>query len=162
MIKNYKELERKIVEMKQKGPDLSTEEDLAIAIMNLVSLEEHFFFTGAKTGKADYYDLMGEVREMRKSLLGRMIERTEGETWCISKHLLASTMRLMEVGGKLRASGKTKEAEETFGFAYKTFNLFFALRLKIMSAPEVIDVAGAEKPMSLDDIMKGLIDCCKE
>ena len=36
--------------------DLSTEEDLAIAIMNLISLEEHFFFTGAKTDKPEYFD----------------------------------------------------------------------------------------------------------
>ena len=31
--------------------DLSLEEDLSVAIMNLVSLEEHFFFSGAKTKK---------------------------------------------------------------------------------------------------------------
>lgn len=43
--------------------DLSSGEDLSIAIMNLVSLEEHFFFTGAKTGKEKYYDLLGKDRK---------------------------------------------------------------------------------------------------
>jgi len=162
MIKNFEELRARVEAAKKSGIDLSTEEDLAIGVMNLVSLEEHFFFTGAKTGKSDYYDLLNEVREMRKKLLARMIEKTEGETWCISKHLLATTMRLMEVGTKLEASGDKKAAAEMFGYAFKTFNLFFALRLKIVSAPEVKDVMDKEKPMSYDDIMKKLVDCCKE
>ena len=29
--------------------DLSSDQDLSIALMNLISLEEHFFFSGAKT-----------------------------------------------------------------------------------------------------------------
>jgi hypothetical protein len=161
-IKNYEELKKKIDAAKKSGADLSTEEDLAIAVMNLVSLEEHFFFTGAKTGKNEYYELLDEVREMRKILLERMISRTEGESWCISKHLLATTMRLMEVGTKLQHGGQKKEAEETFKLAYKAFNLFFALRLKIISGPEVANVMRDEKPMSYDDIVKNLVNCCKE
>lgn len=161
-IQSYEDLLKKVNAVKTSGVDLSTEEDLAIAVMNLVSLEEHFFFTGAKTAKPEYFDMLNEVREMRKTLLGRMISRTEGESWCISKHLLATTMRLMEVGTKLQNGGQKKEAEETFRLAYKAFNLFFALRLKIVSAPEAVEVMGAEKPMSYDDIMKKLVDCCKE
>lgn len=46
---NYEEVLKKIEELKKgKNFDLSTEEDLAVAIMNLISLEEHFFFTGVK------------------------------------------------------------------------------------------------------------------
>ena len=49
---NYEEIMKRVEEFKQgKNLDLSTEEDLAIAIMNLISLEEHFFFTGAKIDK---------------------------------------------------------------------------------------------------------------
>ena len=55
-------LERVEALKKSGGVDLSTEEDLSIAIMNLISLEEHFFFTGAKTDKPEYFDLLGEVR----------------------------------------------------------------------------------------------------
>ena len=41
----------KVEDMKKSGSvDLSTEEDLSLAIMNLISLEEHFFFTASKTG----------------------------------------------------------------------------------------------------------------
>ncbi|MEK7607606.1 MAG: hypothetical protein AAB484_01605 [Patescibacteria group bacterium] len=159
---NFEELKRKVAEAKKSGIDLSTEEDLSIAVMNLLSLEEHFFFTGAKTEKSEYYDLLNETREIRKVLLARMIEKTEGESWCISKHLLATVMRLMEVGTKLQADGKKESAQETFGFAYKIYNIFFALRLKIIKTSDVANMVKAEKPMSFDDIMSGLINCCKE
>ncbi len=39
---------------KQEKMDLSSDQDLSIAIMNLVSIEEHFFFTGAKLDKPEY------------------------------------------------------------------------------------------------------------
>ncbi|MDO8468786.1 MAG: hypothetical protein Q7S29_03455, partial [Candidatus Peribacter sp.] len=54
---------------KQEKMDLSSDQDLSIAIMNLISIEEHFFFTGMKTDAPEYFDLMEEVREMRKALL---------------------------------------------------------------------------------------------
>src|SRR3989338_6484486 len=96
---SFEELQKKVMSLKEnRGVDLSTDEDLSIAVMNLISLEEHFFFSGAKTKKDEYYDMLKEVREMRKILLARMIDKTEGESWCISKHLLGTTMRLMEVG----------------------------------------------------------------
>src|SRR3990167_4036433 len=108
---NIKTLLEKVEQMKKSGTvDLSTEEDLSLAVMNLISLEEHFFFTGVKTKKPEYFDFLGEIRNTRKELLAKMMDKNEGETWCISKHLLATTMRLMEVGTKLNSGGKQKEA----------------------------------------------------
>ena len=160
---SFEELKKKIATLKEnRGVDLSTEEDLSIAVMNLISLEEHFFFYGAKTGKGEYYDMLREVREMRKVLLARMIDKTEAESWCISKHLLATTMRLMEVGTKLESDGKKEDAKQMFTFAYKIYNLFFGLRLKIISMAEVKGTLEKEKPMTYDEIMSKLVDCCKE
>ena len=160
---SFEELKKKIASLKEnRGVDLSTEEDLSIGVMNLISLEEHFFFSGAKTGKDEYYNMLNEVREMRKVLLARMIDKTEGESWCISKHLLATTMRLMEVGTKLQGDGKTKDAKMMFAFAYKAYNLFFGLRLKIINAQDVKNALEKEKPMNFDEIMAKLVDCCKE
>lgn len=158
---NYEEVIKKIEEMKKgKNFDLSTEEDLAIAVMNLISLEEHFFFTGSKTDKPEYFDLLIEVRSVRTKLLARMIDKTEGETWCISKHLLATSMRLFEVGTKLQSDNKKDEAKETFEQAYKMFNMFFALRLKIVNLPK--NSFTENKPMTMKDIMAKLVDCCDE
>jgi hypothetical protein len=154
---------KKIEEMKAQGSlDLSTEEDLAMAIMNLISIEEHFYFTGTKTDKSEYFDLLIEARSIRTKLLARMIDKKEGEVWCISKHLLATSMRLMEVGTKLQKEGKKDEAKEFFDDSYKMFNLFFALRLKIVNLPDMQKMADEEKPMNLKDIMSKLVDCCNE
>ena len=152
----------KIESLKAAGEiDLSMEEDLSIAIMNLISLEEHFFFTGMKTQKDEYFDLLGQTREIRKQLLAKMIDSHEGETWCISKHLLAASMRLMEVGTKLQSSGKKEESKDMFKKAYEVYTLFWALRLKL------INVAGIKKtedalPMTKEDLLSKLVDCCKE
>ncbi len=149
--------------MKKSGTvDLSTEEDLSIAIMNLVSLEEHFFFTAEKTAKDEYFDLLGEIREQRKVLLARMIPRHEGETWCISKHLLAATMRLIEVGTKLHADGKKEEAKNLFDRAYRLYTLFWGLRLKLISTEGLKNVAAKDQPWTLNDIVNKLVDCCDE
>lgn len=145
-----------------KAIDLSTEEDLSIAVMNLISLEEHFFFTGVKTEKPEYFDFLQEVRAIRKELLARLIERHEGETWCITKHLLAATMRLIEVGTKLHSGGKTTEAKEMFARAHKTYTLFWALRLKLIDTGGFKKVAAADKPWTLQDIVNKLVDCCDE
>ena len=161
--KSYEEIIKKMAEVKANGGlDLNTEEDLAMAVAHLISLEEHFYFTGAKTDKPEYYDMLNEVRLMRTKLLARMIDKKEGEVWCISKHLLSASMRLMEVGTKLQKESKTDEAKEFFENAYKMFNLFFALRLKIVNLPDLKDLAKDEKPMTLKDVMGKLVDCCNE
>ena len=110
--------------------DLSSDEDLSIAIMNLISIEEHLFFTAEKVQKSKYVDLLYEVRELRKKLLKQIIKDYEGEVWCISKHLLASSMRLMEVGTKALTKGQKQKAIELFDQSYGLYNLFWMLNLK--------------------------------
>lgn len=171
--KKFDEFLKKIEELKKSGNfDLSLDEDLSIGIMNLVSLEEHFFFTALKTQKDEYLNLLQEVREIRKSLLARMIPQNEGETWCISKHLLASSMRLMEVGTKLQTDGKNDEAKDMFAKAYKIYSIFWAVRLKLVDlsnvkkiedgALNVHDKNKSDKPWTVEDIVTKLVDCCNE
>ena len=161
--KKFKELIEKIEKIKKSGEiDLSTEEDLSLAVMNLISLEEHFFFTGAKTGKDHYFDLLVQVREVRKELLKKLIGKHEGETWCVSKHLLGATMRLMEVGTKLYADGKKGEAKKVYSKAHEIYNLFWGLRLKLINISEIKKTAASEKPWTLKDIVDKLVDCCDE
>ena len=167
------ELIEKTNKLKATGElDLSMEEDLSIAIMNLISLEEHFYFTAEKTGRNEYFDLLNQTREIRKQLLAKMIDRHEGETWCIAKHLLAATMRLMEVGTKLQSSGKKDESRDVFRKAYEVYSLFWALRLKLIDVSDmkkigdnqinIHDKSGSDKPMTKEDIISKLVDCCKE
>lgn len=148
----------------QNNLDLSMEEDLSLAVMNLISLEEHLFFTSQKTKKPIYLDMLDEVRSMRTELLGKMITKGEGETWCVSKHLLATSMRLMEVGTKLRSKGDKGQADEAFARAYRAYSLFWAVRLENENteAPGLESADASQKPWTIDDIVKNLVDCCNE
>lgn len=149
--------------------DLSSDQDLSIAIMNLVSIEEHFFFTGAKTGNPKYYDLLAEVREMRKDLLKKIIKEYEGEVWCISKHLLAASYRLMEVGTKAQGKGQKEEAQDMFKKAYDLYSLFWGLNMKLIDLGEVkkIDDGDLDNKKTslagrLGALVKKVVDCCIE
>ena len=109
--KNVKEFVEQMDNAKKLNPkDLSSDQDLTIAIMNLISIEEHLVFSGAKTGKTSFYDLIKDIRELRKNLMLKVIPQYEGEVWCISKHLLASAMRLMEVGTKQQSLKNDEQA----------------------------------------------------
>lgn len=153
--------------------DLSSDEDLSIAIMNLISIEEHLFFTAEKTGKQNYYQILHQVREMRKELLKKIIKDYEGEVWCISKHLLASSMRIMEVATKALTKGDTKEAHNLFKKAYDLYNLFWGLNLGLVKKNDVgkIDENDKEKNFVKKDsdfmgkisgFVGKILDCCRE
>ena len=171
--KKLDEFISKIDNMKKKEKmDLSSDQDLSIAIMNLISIEEHFFFSGAKTGKTEYYDLVKEVREMRKELLKKIIKEYEGEVWCISKHLLAASMRLMEVGTKQLGMGNEKEAYDLFDKSYNLYSLFWGINLKLIDIGDVkkiedgaLDIHDKKKNTISDKLgimVKKVIDCCIE
>lgn len=144
----------------QSGVDLSTAEDLSLAVMNLISLEEHFYFTAEKTAKDEYFDRALEIRELRKKLLAELMPKHEGETWCISKHLLSATMRLIEVGNKLYSEGEKARGMEKFQEAYRVYAIFWGLRLGILSAAAV--KASAHKAATIEDLVTQLADCCDE
>jgi len=151
----------KIELLKEKaGVDLSTSEDLSLAVMNLISLEEHFFFTGVKTKKDDYFDASLQIRNLRKKLLAELMPNHEGETWCISKHLLSATMRLIEVGNKLQSENRKKEAKVKFEEAYKIYAIFWALKIKLIDSQIIKDTA--KNSATLEDLVSKLADCCKE
>ena len=109
--------------------------------------------------------------ELKPDELKKIIKEYEGEVWCISKHLLATTMRLMEVGTKYQKDGKTEEADKIFKQAFHIYSMFWALRLKI------IDLAGVKKidddklnkedkeggnNWTTEDLVNKLVNCCNE
>jgi len=151
--------------------DLSSGEDLSVGVMNLIGIEEHLFFSYGKTKETKYLVLLHEIREMRKKLLKNLIKDYEGEEWCIQKHLLAGCMRLMEVGTKSLAKGEKKEAEDYFQMAYKLYEMFWGLNLKLIKTDELVrsvELKEAEKESThsfmskLGQVIKHAIDCCRE
>ena len=174
-VKKLEEFIEKVDSMKKQDKmDLSSDQDLSIAIMNLVSIEEHFFFTGAKTGKNEYYDLIDTVREMRKELLKRIIKDYEGEVWCISKHLMAASYRLMEVGTKQLSKGNKEDAYNMFNKSYELYSLFWGLNMKMISVADVkkiddnqinaTDTDPKKQGLTgkLGDMVRRAINCCIE
>jgi len=157
---------------KQEKMDLSSDQDLSIAIMNLVSIEEHLLFSGNKTEKTEYFDMINEVREMRKELLKKIVKNPEGEVWCISKHLLAASMRLFEVGTKQQSMGKKEDAYDLFRKSYNLYSLFWGINLNVIDIGEVkkIDEQAVNKHDQektgfmgkLGGLVKKAIDCCIE
>ena len=177
-MKDYKTLINKIEKITKKNEvDLSSNEDLSIAIMNLISIEEHLFFTAEKTEKPQYLDLLNEVRTMRTELLKKIVKDYEGEVWCVSKHLLAASMRLMEVGTKEEKKGNRKEAWELFKKSFRLYSLFWAINLKVVDIGDVpmddgninfigdkeMKLKGSSSTLDkLTQIFKKAVDCCKE
>ena len=99
---------------------------------------------------------------MRKELLKDLLKKPEGEEWCISKHLLACSMRLIEVGNKYLEKDR-KKAEKMFVRAFDLYSLFWSLNLKLISSDEIIKKEEKDKwSKKLSGIVKKLIDCCKE
>jgi hypothetical protein len=178
MVKTYKDLLKKVESVTKTGKvDLSSSEDLSIGIMNLISIEEHLFFTAQKTEKPQYLDILNEIRGMRTELMKKIIKDYEGEVWCISKHLLAASMRLMEVGTKEEKKGNRKEAWDLFQKSFRLYSLFWAINLKVVDIGDVpmdndninfvgekeVKIKGTASPLDkFAQIFKKAIDCCRE
>ncbi|MBI4896421.1 MAG: hypothetical protein HY832_02635 [Candidatus Aenigmarchaeota archaeon] len=110
-----------------KRNDLSLKEDLSLAVINLINIEEHLAFTVMKTGKEEYIDVWNVVRKLRIKLLSELVTNKEGEMWCISKHLLCTTMRLMETSSKYIEHDK-KKANDFLKEAFDVYKLFWMLQ----------------------------------
>lgn len=172
-IKKLEDFVEKVDSMKKDNKlDLSSDQDLSLAVMNLISIEEHFFFTGAKLDKPEYYNFLKEAREMRKELMERLIKNKEGETWCLSKHLLSASMRLMEVGTKEMGRDNKELAEDLFKKSYHLYSMFWGLNLGVIGGKdlkkiddEAMDKHDEEKhgfAGKLGGLVKKAINCCFE
>ncbi len=185
-IESVQEFVEKLDAAKKVNPkDLSSDQDLTIGIMNLISIEEHLMFSGAKTGKTEFYDLINEVREMRKNAMLKIIPSYEGEVWCISKHLLAASMRVFEVGTKALAAGDKQTAYDLFDQSYGLYCMFWGLNMGMLSgeakdvkyvktskkvapakaAPIATPVAKSEEKGSMSKLkswVRNAVNCCIE
>ena len=148
--------------------DLSSGEDLSIAIMNLIGIEEHMFFTSQKLGDTKYLDVLNTAREMRKELMKKIVKEGQGEVWCTSKHLLSASMRLMEVGTKSLTKGDQKEANDYFKKSFDLYNLFWGLNLGLIKSDskkiKFEEKAIPEKSLmgTISQTIGKILDCCRE
>ena len=149
-IKDVKSLLQRVEEVtKQKELDLSSGEDLSIGVMNLISIEEHLFYTSQKTKDMKYLDLLNEIRKMR----------------------------VMEVGTKELKKGNKDKAWNLFDKSYKLYSLFWGLNLGVVGTKDVkqdkndevkfidekLQEKGNESVFSkLGSLVQKAVDCCRE
>ena len=153
---------RNIGELKNSNKlDLSIGEDLSIALMNLVSLEEHSFFSYIKTKDEKFLNFLQVTKDLRKKLLLLLVKQDDSEAWCMSKHILASSMRLYEVGNRLLSEGKKEEAISMYNDSAELYGLFWRLNNKSGKAEKVREPDKNEKKSIFSSIKK-LLECCKE
>ena len=153
---------KKINETKEKHSlDISAWEDLSIGLMNLVSLEEHCFFSYVRTQDDKFLKTLEAVRELRKKLIALIIKKDDdSERWCMSKHLLASSMRLFEVGNRLLHEGKEKEAKEMYKDSAELYGLFWALNVESKGKIKINEDSRETKGIFAS--IKKLLECCIE
>ncbi len=153
---------KKIDEVKNKDElDISGWEDLSIALMNLVSLEEHCFFSYVKTQDDQFLKMLENVRELRKKLLALIVKKDDdSEKWCMSKHFLASSMRLYEGANRLLHEKKEKEAKEMYKDAAELYGMFWTLNLSSKNKIKLKE--GSKEKKNIFASVKKLLECCME
>ena len=144
--------------------DLSAWEDLSIGLMNLVSLEEHAFFSYIKTQDEKFLAILNNVREIRKKLLKLIVKDDDGsEKWCMSKHFLASSMRLFEVGNRMLHENKREEADKFYKDSAELYAMFWRLNAGTIESKKDIKVEiKNEEKNGIFNSIKKLLECCKE
>ena len=97
--------------------DLSSDQDLTVALMNLIVLEDL---------SVGYPELLDVVHNSRIELMSRVVSAARGgDIWCISKHLLGDAMRLIN-----------EKNSAAYNRAYELYSLFWGLNMGL------IDVSG--------------------
>lgn len=163
MKKDVEKWVKRLKELSDEGVfDLSRDEDLSVALMNLISLEEHLFFSAVKTGDGKYLEMLDSVRGLRKELLVMIVKNPAGEEWCVSKHLLAASMRLVEVGTKELNSKGVNSSWSFFKSAFDLYSLFWAVNLKMVSSEKVVEKNSGNFFNKFSSVVKKVLDCCKE
>ena len=156
---NAKDFIKKVNEFNREHKlDLSSGEDLSIGLMNLISLEEHAYFSYIKTDEKKFLELLERIREIRKEHLKKIVNEKNGEVWCMSKHLLASSMRFIETGNKFLKEGKKEEAEKLYQDGFELYSMFWEINLKNKEV-SLIKKDKKFKNAKISQALKKLLDC---
>lgn len=97
--------------------DLSSDQDLTVALMNLLAIEDDFEY----------------VREVRQNLMSRIIERKNQDLWNASEQLLTTAMHLIDDGNK--ATGD--DAYALYNRAYEFYSLFWGINMGLVGIKDI-------------------------
>ena len=115
--------------------DLSSDQDLTIALMNLIVLEDL---------SVNYPELYSMVHDMRVELMSRVVHGADDVRYA-SKYLLGDAMRLIDGGNK---SGNY----DYYDRAYELYSLFWGLNMGLIdmrgvkkAAPDIVERVMTDK-----------------
>lgn len=115
-------------EKKRQG-DVAVMQEWLLGTMNLAAIEEHLAFTIAKTQKPAYDSFLLAIRKLRSKHLGKIVSNTEGENWCVAKHLLLASKHFEETAVKLAQNpGQKKQALELWRDSHELIEAFWVLQ----------------------------------
>jgi len=115
-------------ETKKNFYDLAKEQEMSFAVMNMIAAEEHLALTSAKTKNSKYLEVYDALRKVRSKYMKDIVKHPEGESWCISKPLLITSMRLIETGIKYNSDGDEKKAMTLMQDALDVWQLFWLIQ----------------------------------
>ena len=102
--------------------DLSSDQDLTIALMNLIHISDFYALDG---------DMGKILNEMTDDLMSRIVDK-DGKKWDASRHLLAESMKLIADGNKAMDSGQKVAAYKFYDNAYEKYSLFWGINMGIV------------------------------
>ena len=107
--------------------DLSSDQDLTIALMNLIHIEN------ISAGFPELKSMVGNIR----THLMRGILDTDDLRWKMSVDLLGKSMRLMDDGMRALSDGRRITAYEMFDSCYGLYSIFWGINMDLVKPAEV-------------------------
>lgn len=96
--------------------DLSSDQDLTVALMNLLAIEDEFEY----------------VRDIRIELMSRIVA-PDTDVWGMSERLLGMAMQLIDDGNK--ATGDS--AYKLYNRAYELYSMFWGINMGLIKIDDI-------------------------
>lgn len=107
--------------------DLSSDQDLTIALMNMIYIQDYCDKNG------DAYGLGKLLGEMSDDLMARIVD-AGGKKWDVSRRLLAESARLMADGNAALDAKRGADAYKLYDDAYEKYSLFWGVNMGIVDS----------------------------
>ncbi len=119
--------------------DLSSDQDLSIALMNMIAIEEVCPNVPPQLAQM--------VADMRTKLMKRIVDKDDKtEFWAVATWLLSQSMRLMIDGWVRQGDGDKSGAYEMFDTSYEMYSMFWGLNMGLI---DIKDVSASPKKCNI-------------